>query len=112
IVTVAGEQPDALALTLDDEPVAVMLHLVNPIRTGRDLGGAGWSAGLELAGWHSGNIGFFARVWSPSGRLWLPQPFHHELDILGLDLSPALDLGVIPVLRVMPEVFPGHLSGE
>ena len=65
--------------------------------------GWNWRAGIR--------IGFRPSLES-LGRLWLPQPFHHELDILGLNLSPALDLGVIPVLRVMPEVFPGHLSGE
>jgi hypothetical protein len=46
VVTVAGEQPDPLSVALHDQAVAVLLDLVNPIRTGRNLGRAGRDAGL------------------------------------------------------------------
>ena len=45
VVAVAGEQPHALALALDDQAVAVVLDLVKPIRAGRDLSAAGRDAG-------------------------------------------------------------------
>jgi hypothetical protein len=35
----------------------------------------------------------------------LPRPLHRELDIVRLDLAPALDLGLEPVLRVPLEIF-------
>ncbi len=41
-----------------------------------------------------------------------PQPLHCELDILRLDPSPALDLGLVPVFGKPFEVFPGELSRE
>jgi hypothetical protein len=46
-VAVFGEQPDALALALDDEPITVMLDLVKPIRAGRDFGPARRNARFE-----------------------------------------------------------------
>ena len=42
----------------------------------------------------------------------LPQPLHHELNIVRLDLSPALDLSLVSVLWVTLKVFPRQLSGE
>jgi hypothetical protein len=41
----------------------------------------------------------------------LAQPLHGEFDILGLRVSPAFDLGLVPVLRVAFEIFPGVFSG-
>jgi hypothetical protein len=46
-VAVFGEQPDALALALDDEPITVMLDLVKPIWAGRDFGPARRNARFE-----------------------------------------------------------------
>src|SRR2546429_3049400 len=37
---------------------------------------------------------------------------HRIFDIVGLKLSPALDLGLISVLRVFLEIFTGELSRE
>ena len=42
----------------------------------------------------------------------LSRPLHRKLDVLGLKLAPAFDLGLIPVLRVFFEVSPGELSRE
>ena len=56
VVAVAGEQPHALALALDDQAVAVVLDLVDPLRPVRDLGAAGRNAGLEQIT-HPGMIG-------------------------------------------------------
>jgi hypothetical protein len=36
--------------------------------------------------------------------LWLSQPLHGELDIVGLQLAPTFDLGLIPVFRVLLEI--------
>ena len=47
VVAVAGEQPHALAVALDDQAVAVVLDLVDPFRAVRNLGRAGWNAGFE-----------------------------------------------------------------
>jgi hypothetical protein len=44
----AGEQPDALALSLHDQAVAVVLDLVKPIRTGRNFGAARRDARQKL----------------------------------------------------------------
>jgi hypothetical protein len=44
---VPSEQPDPLAIALDDQPVAVMFDFVNPVWTRRDLGGACLEAVLE-----------------------------------------------------------------
>jgi hypothetical protein len=53
VVAIAGEQPDALAFALNDQAVPVMLDLVNPVRTGRNLGSARRDAGLEGALGHA-----------------------------------------------------------
>jgi hypothetical protein len=37
------------------------------------------------------------------------QPLDRELDIVRLQMAPALDLGLVPVLRVTLEVFRGEL---
>jgi len=45
VMAVAGEQTDALVLTLDNQPIAVMLDLVDPIgadRNRRSAGRNGW----------------------------------------------------------------------
>jgi hypothetical protein len=47
VVAVAGEQPHALALALDDQAIAVMLDFVNPVRARGNLGSAGRNAGLN-----------------------------------------------------------------
>jgi hypothetical protein len=36
-MAVAGEQPHALAVALDDQPVAVVLDLVDPLRAVRNF---------------------------------------------------------------------------
>jgi hypothetical protein len=41
----------------------------------------------------------------------LARPPHGEFDFLRLQLSPALDLSLITVLRKAPETFRGLLSG-
>jgi hypothetical protein len=41
----------------------------------------------------------------------LPQPPHRKFDILRLQVAPALDLGLIPVLREAPEILRGQLFG-
>src|SRR5258707_1431092 len=38
----------------------------------------------------------------------LPQPLHGQLDVLRLQLAPALDLGPVAVLREVLQVFPAH----
>jgi hypothetical protein len=55
-VAVFGEQPDALALALDDEPITVMLDLVKPIRAGRDFGPARRNARFERWSTHLDKI--------------------------------------------------------
>jgi hypothetical protein len=47
-----------------------------------------------------------------SRRLRLLQPLHRELDIGRLNLSPALDLGLVALLWVPLEVFSRQLSSE
>jgi hypothetical protein len=49
VVAAAGEQTHGLALPPHDQPVAVMLDLVHPIRAGRRLGSAGRDAGVDEA---------------------------------------------------------------
>jgi hypothetical protein len=39
------------------------------------------------------------------------QPLHSELDIVRLQMAPALDLGLVSMLRVTREVFRGECSG-
>jgi hypothetical protein len=48
-MAVASEQPDAFSILLDDQAIPVMLDLMNPVGTSRNLGGTGWNAGFE--GW-------------------------------------------------------------
>ena len=47
VVAVAGEQPHALAVALDDQAVAVVLDFVKPFRPVGDFGATGRNAGLE-----------------------------------------------------------------
>ena len=44
----AREQPDALAVALDDQAVAVVLDFVDPFRPVRHLGAAGRHAGSNV----------------------------------------------------------------
>jgi hypothetical protein len=59
---------------------------------------------------HINDTAYSARCYEPDciggGSL------HDKLDVLRLDLTPALDLGLVPVLRVTLKVFPRQLSGE
>jgi hypothetical protein len=55
VIAAVGQQPHALAFTLNDQPVAVVLDFVKPIRAGWNFGAAGWDAGLILTQ-HAGNI--------------------------------------------------------
>ena len=47
-MAVAGEQPHARTVTLDDQAIAVVLYLVKPIRPGWNFGSACWDARLIL----------------------------------------------------------------
>jgi len=47
-MAIAGEQPHALAFTLDNQAIAIMLYFVKPIRPGGDFGAACWDARLIL----------------------------------------------------------------
>ena len=40
----------------------------------------------------------------------LAQPLHREFDVLRLNLSPAIDLGLVPVFRESLKIFAGQLS--
>src|SRR5207248_11573029 len=44
IIAATGQQPDALAFTLDNQAIAIMLYFVKPIRPGGDFGAACWDA--------------------------------------------------------------------
>ena len=46
IVAVAGEQPHALGLALDDQPLAVVLDFVDPLGTVRDLSRVGMQGSI------------------------------------------------------------------
>jgi hypothetical protein len=46
-MAVAGEQPNRLAVALDDQAVAVVFDFMDPVWAGRDLGPARWDAPLE-----------------------------------------------------------------
>jgi hypothetical protein len=48
VVAVAGEQPQAVVLALNDQAVAVVLDFVDPFRPVRNLGAAGGDAGKVL----------------------------------------------------------------
>ena len=52
-----GEQAHALAVALDDQAVAVVFDLVQPVVTGGDLGPTGRDAGLENVLTHGAKIG-------------------------------------------------------
>src|SRR5882724_4685094 len=45
VIAVAGEQTDGSAVPPGHQPVAVVLDLVQPARSGRRLGGGSWLAG-------------------------------------------------------------------
>src|SRR5450631_3237386 len=75
VMAVAGKQPDALAIALHDQAIAVVLDLMNPVRAGRYLGGARRNAGFEPAVGHAKKIGSGAEISSlenPYWRLRLP----------------------------------------
>ena len=55
-MAVAGEQPHALAVALDDQAVAVVLDLMDPFRAVRDLGPRVGMQGSN-ADLHAGKIG-------------------------------------------------------
>jgi hypothetical protein len=46
-MAVAGEQPHALSVALDDQAIAVVLDFVQPVGPGRNLGSAGGQARFE-----------------------------------------------------------------
>src|SRR4051794_11493313 len=48
VMAIAGKQPSALALALDDDAIAVIFDFVNPVRSGRDLGAPTSNAGQVL----------------------------------------------------------------
>jgi len=54
VITVPGEQPHAIAVALQAQPIAVVLDFVKPFGTKGDLGGPGGDAKLKFAG-HSGD---------------------------------------------------------
>src|SRR4051812_28242258 len=60
VVAVPSKQPDALALPLNDQAVAIMFDLVKPVGPGRDPGAARGDAGQELSCEHG-------RIDRPSG---------------------------------------------
>jgi hypothetical protein len=47
VMAVPGEQPYALAFAMDDQPIAVMLDLMDPVLTRGDRGRSGEDAWLE-----------------------------------------------------------------
>ena len=53
VVATAGEQPHALAFTLDDQAVTVVLYFVKSIRAGGDFGAAHGNARLVLVTQHT-----------------------------------------------------------
>jgi hypothetical protein len=63
VVAPAGEQPDPVVLLPDDQPIAVVLDLVNPVGTDRGLVRPGRDARfdeggrLPLGGWERHNMG-------------------------------------------------------
>ena len=48
VIAAARQQSHALALTLDNQAVAVVFNFVKPVRTGRDFGAARRNARLIL----------------------------------------------------------------
>jgi hypothetical protein len=63
-----GEQPHRVALATDNQPVAIVLDLMHPVRTSRRLGGAGWDAGLDEAVGASRNHALPYRLVTPAGN--------------------------------------------
>jgi hypothetical protein len=55
-MAVAGEQPDTIAVPLDDQAEPIVLHLVEPLTASRNLGASGRDAGLEFGYWHAGDV--------------------------------------------------------
>jgi hypothetical protein len=53
-VAVAGEQPHALAVALNDNPVAVMFYLVDPLGPVRSFRRLGQNAGFKRILKHDG----------------------------------------------------------
>jgi hypothetical protein len=53
VVAVPREQPHAVALALNQQPETVVLDLVHPVRTARNLAPAGWNAGKERSSTHA-----------------------------------------------------------
>ena len=56
VMAVAGEQPDALAVALNDQAIAVMFDFVDPLGPVRNLCPAGWNAGLKCRFRHTGYL--------------------------------------------------------
>jgi len=53
-MAVAGEQPHAFVVALDDQAVAVVLDFVNPVFRVRDLGAGRRNAGFKGGFMHAG----------------------------------------------------------
>ena len=73
------------------------------------------TSGLAISQWPPNHAACARR--DRNGRtmasgLRLPEPPHRIFDIVGLKLSPALDLGLISVLRVFLEILTGKLPRE
>src|SRR6516165_3351757 len=60
VVPAAGDQADAVAITLQAQPVAVVFDLVKPVRAGGDAGRPGGDAELE----HAPEIGIRGGFWN------------------------------------------------
>lgn len=56
VVAVAGDQPDALAVMLNYQAVAIVLDFVKPFRADRNLGSECRDAWLERSFWHAAEI--------------------------------------------------------
>ena len=54
VVAVAGPQPHALAVALNDQAIAVVLDFVDPLGAVGNLGAAGRNAGFERIFKHDG----------------------------------------------------------
>src|SRR5260221_8396351 len=67
--------------------------------------------GCERSFTHGGKIGKRQQKCESATLDRLPQPLHGELDILRLQLAPALDLSLIAVLGEALEVFRGQPPG-
>ena len=78
VITAARDQPHAIAVALDPQAVAVILDLVEPIRTAGDLDAASGNAELKRLK-HSPEIG------APDGRLRVGQCLRSSSAPLGKD---------------------------